>query len=91
MLKTIKAELAARKGVSLGAKGGSIPGVIPAWICRAMPELMIFFLGSRIFFSTFDPFLAPSPLSNFVGICIKRNVLNIIANLDKVSDKKGGL
>jgi hypothetical protein len=32
-------ELAGRKGVRSGSKGGSISEVIPSWICRPMSEL----------------------------------------------------
>ncbi len=39
MFKGKTTELAGRKGVRLGPKGGSIPGVKPAWICRTMTEL----------------------------------------------------
>jgi hypothetical protein len=39
MIKWKTTELAGRKGVRLGPKDGSTPGVIPAWICWSMPEL----------------------------------------------------
>ena len=56
MIKCKTSGLAMRKGARLGPKGGSLPGVKPAWICWTIPELMIFFLCPCIFFSTFDHF-----------------------------------
>ncbi len=39
MFKGKTTGLAGRKWVRLSPKGGSIPGVKPAWICRSMTEL----------------------------------------------------
>jgi hypothetical protein len=50
-------ELAGRKGVRSGSKGGSIPGVIPVWICRSMPELNPYFLPFSQVRSSFSRYL----------------------------------
>ncbi len=41
MFKEKTYELAGRKGVRLGPKGGSISKVIPVWIYRSMTELKL--------------------------------------------------
>ncbi len=44
MFRLRTSELARRKGVRLGPKGGSIPEGKPEWICRSMTELNPYFL-----------------------------------------------